>query len=111
VVAVAAYATRRQSALEPAAEVPETMPFRLQVRLGLGHDAQDIVGPVLDRYVRARRLVEVKTARQGVATDVSYRVVLRGEDQGHPLVAALNRIDGVMGAVLERVDEGPRDSA
>jgi uncharacterized membrane protein YhiD involved in acid resistance len=110
VVAVAAFATRRESAVAPASEPPGVVPFRVQVRLGLGRDAAAVVTPVLDQFVQARRLIEVKTARQGVATDVSYRVVLRGEDQGHPLVAALNRIDGVMGAVLERMDEAESDT-
>jgi hypothetical protein len=104
VVGVGAFMTRRSSPVDAGDELPEDLPFRLQVRLGLGNDANALVTPVLDEYVRARRLVEVRTARQGVATDVSYRVALRGDEVGHALVAALNRIDGVIGAALERVD-------
>ena len=109
VVAVAAFATRRQSKVISDAELSSAMSFRVQIRLGLGHDAQAVLTPVLDQFVRERRLIEVKTARQGVATDISYRVVLRSEEQGHPLVAALNRLEGVMGAALERLDERDPD--
>lgn len=80
------------------------LPFRLSVKLGLGHDAQTLLPPVIDAHVTARRLVEIKTARVGVGADVAYRLALRNEEAGHALVSALTRTDGVAGATLERVD-------
>ncbi len=97
VVAVAAFAMKRQSTPE------EPLPFRLQVRVGLGHDLNTLLGPTLDSYLGARRLVAVTTAKQGVATEVSYLTALRKEDSAHDLVTALNRIEGIQGVSLQRV--------
>ena len=97
VVAVAAFAMRRQSAQE------EPLPFRLQVRIGLGHDLNALLGPTLDKYLEGRRVVAAATARQGVATEVSYQAALRRDEAAHELVTALNSIEGVQGVTLERV--------
>jgi uncharacterized protein DUF4956 len=101
VVAVAAFAMKGQSTPEG------RLPFRLQVRLGLGHDLDTLLGPTLDAYLGERRLVAVTTARQGVATEVSYLTALRSDGSAHELVTALNRIEGVQGATLHRIDSEP----
>ncbi|MGH6719889.1 MAG: DUF4956 domain-containing protein [Alphaproteobacteria bacterium] len=98
VVAVAAFAMRVHSA------PGEYLPFRLQVRVGLGHDINALLGSTLDTYLRARRLVAVTTTRQGVATEVSYRALLRNDDSAHKLVTVLNRIEGIQGVTLQTVD-------
>jgi uncharacterized membrane protein YhiD involved in acid resistance len=97
-VGVAAFAMKGQSA------GPEPLPFRVDVRVGLGHDVDALVGPTLDRHVKARRLDEVSTARQGMATEVAFRLALRSEAAAHDLVTDLNRIDGVQSVTLQRLE-------
>jgi hypothetical protein len=79
-------------------------PFLLNVRLGLGHDASTVLGPVFDTYLVARHLVSIATAKQGLAIELSYRAALKNEEAAGELVKALNRIDGVQGVSLERMD-------
>jgi Domain of unknown function (DUF4956) len=79
-------------------------PFLLNVRLGLGHDAGAVLGPVFDTYLVARHLVSIGTARQGLAIELSYRAALKNEQAAGELVKALNRVDGVQGVSLERMD-------
>jgi Domain of unknown function (DUF4956) len=79
-------------------------PFLLNVRLGLGHDASAVLGPVFDTYLVARHLVSITTAKQGLAIELTYRAALKNEEAAGDLVKALNRIDGVQGVSLERMD-------
>ena len=97
IVALAAAAMKR-----PATDDVEPLPFRLLVRLGLGHDMDRTVAPTLDTYLSARRLVGVSTVRQGAAIRYSYYVAQLGDAQVQELVSSLNRIDGVQGVTLER---------
>jgi uncharacterized membrane protein YhiD involved in acid resistance len=99
VVSLAAFAMRRVPASE------EVLPFVLQVRIGLGHDVNTLINPTLDSFVRSHHITQVSTTRQGLATDVSYRATLRRDDQAYDLITALNRIDGVQGAELQRLSE------
>jgi len=98
VIAGAAVAMRRP---------PESiiaLPFRLRVRLGLGHRPEVLLSPTIDAFVRARRMIGVSTVQRGSATEVSYLAALRDDGSGHELVVALNRLEGVQGASVERVD-------
>jgi hypothetical protein len=101
VIGIAALALKGQSAVETA------LPFTLQVRLGLGHDVTATLGPVLDIYLSARRIVQVATARQGIATEVTFRAALRRDDAAHDLVHALNRVEGVQAVTLDRSEMPP----
>ncbi len=101
VIGAAALAMRGQSTPEA------SLPYRLQVRVGLGHDLRALLGPTLDAHMAVRHMVEVATARQGVATDVTFRGALRSEDSAHDLVTALNRLDGVQSVTLQRVESPP----
>lgn len=98
VVAVAAFGMKR-----PVAAGAEPLPFRLLVRLGLGHDANRTLDPTLDTHLRARHLVGVATVRQGAAIEFTYHVAPRGDGPSQELVTTLNRLDGVQGVTLERV--------
>jgi hypothetical protein len=98
-VSAAAWLVRRESATSGA------LPFVLQARVALGQEALALLGPTLDQFASSRRLVEVATARQGMATEVSFRLALRQDDAGHQLVMALNRVDGVQGVSLRRLDD------
>jgi uncharacterized membrane protein YhiD involved in acid resistance len=78
--------------------------YMLKVRLGLGHDAGQVLGPTFDTYLLARHLVSIETAKQGMALELSYRAALRSEAAAGELVKALNRLEGVQGISLERMD-------
>jgi hypothetical protein len=103
VVAVAAFAMKGQ--VPSPAEGPETEPppFQLQVRVGLGHDVNTLLGPTLNRYLKVRRVVEIATVKQGAATEISYSTALHQDDQAHELVTTLNRLEGVQSVTLQRV--------
>ena len=100
VISIAAFAMRRVPAVDQA------LPFTLQVRIGLGHDVDTLINPTLDTFVRSRQITQVATTRQGLATEVSYRTILRDDSQAYALVTALNRIDGVQSAELQRIVQG-----
>ena len=101
VVAIAAFAMRRSGTAGPA-DIEE-LPFELTVRLGLGADADAVLGSTLDGLGVTRRLTMVATARQGLAVDMAYRASLRDEGAAGAVVNALNRLEGVQGVTLQRV--------
>jgi len=72
----------------------------LTVRVGLGHDPDELLTPVLGKHFDDIRLVAAGTARQGAALEVTYTVRLRGPGTAVALVAELNRIEGVQGVEL-----------
>jgi len=79
----------------------------LTIRMGLGDKTAKAVEPILDEYLVERRLLQMSTAKQGIALDATYEVQLR---DGHPvdgLVKALNLAEGVQSvdiATRERRD-------
>jgi uncharacterized membrane protein YhiD involved in acid resistance len=77
-------------------------PYLLQVRIGLGHDADTLLGATFEAHVQERRLVSISTARQGMALEVAYRAALRSDSSASQLVRALNRLDGVQSVTLQR---------
>jgi hypothetical protein len=78
--------------------------YVLNVRVGLGHDPNTLLGAAVDPYLVRRRLDSITTARQGMAIDVSYKVELRSESAAADLVQALNRLDGVHSVALQHVE-------
>jgi hypothetical protein len=103
VVGLAAVIMMRGGAAEPDA-LP--WPYLLRVRIGLGQDAEALLGTTLDAHANRRQLVSLATARQGMSIDVSYRADLKGARSADELVRQLNRLDGVQTVSLERVDPG-----
>jgi uncharacterized membrane protein YhiD involved in acid resistance len=81
-------------------------PYVLKVRLGTGFDASTLLRPVFDANLLARRVLSIETARQGMALELTYRVVLRDEGAAADLVKALNRLEGVQGITLQRLEGG-----
>lgn len=75
-------------------------PATLTVRVGLGYDPDELVGPVLGKHLDDVRLVAAGTARQGAALEVTYSARLRSPGSALPLVAELNRVEGVQGVEL-----------
>ena len=74
----------------------------LQVRVGLGHDVEALLRPVIDPLVRSRRLIGMATAKQGMSIDATYRLELSDERAASELVKALNRVEGVQTVALNR---------
>ncbi len=99
IIGVAAFAMRHH--LGQAA--PDSQPaYRLILRLGLGHDLENLLGPTLNAHVLERELVSIETARQGISLDVTYQTRLRPEGSPEVLVKTLNRIEGVQSVQLQR---------
>jgi len=78
-------------------------PYRLEVRVGLGHDADSIIAQPLKEHARTRHLTSIATAKQGMAIEVVYRIELQSDASAVDLVKALNRIEGVQNVALARI--------
>ena len=78
------------------------LPLLLRVRIGLGHDAEALLGSTLDTFFSHRRLQSIETAKHGVSIDVAYEAKLREPGTPEQLVRALNRIEGVQSVRVER---------
>jgi uncharacterized membrane protein YhiD involved in acid resistance len=108
VVAIAAFAMKPRDGM-PAASPAGGEPFELQVRLGIGHDPQGVVGPTLDQHATDRRLMSLATARRGLAVDATFRTALRSSAAADALVRALNTTEGVQSVILKRVTQDDDD--
>jgi uncharacterized membrane protein YhiD involved in acid resistance len=107
VVAIAAFAMRtgrRRSAAQ-------TEPYVLKVRLGSGYDASTSLGAAFDAHLVTRRVLSIETARQGMALELTYRAALRSDEAAGELVKALNRLEGVQGIALQRLDAADQHAA
>jgi hypothetical protein len=82
------------------------LPFLLRMRVGLGHEMNEFVGPAFEQYVARHRLHSLETAKQGVSIEATYGVALRTEESAEQLVKALNRVDGIQGVSIERINSG-----
>src|SRR5579885_1422661 len=67
----------------------------LVVRLGLGHDPDAVLPGVLGKHLAGVRLAGAGTTRQGAALELTYAARLVRPGSAVPLVAELNRTDGV----------------
>jgi uncharacterized membrane protein YhiD involved in acid resistance len=76
--------------------------FSLSIRVGLGHDAETLVGGTLDKFASDRRVMSMATARQGMSIDITYETRLRKDSIPDDLVKALNRIEGIQSVELQR---------
>ena len=74
----------------------------LIVRLGLGHDPDFVLQPILNRHLSDCDLRATATAKQGSAFDFTYQVRLRDETSQVGLVRELGLADGVQNVELRR---------
>ena len=81
---------------------PAQPSFRLNLRIGIGHDLEKLLGPVLDTHFQDRQLASIGTAQKGVAIDVIYQARFRPAGRAEELVKALNLIEGVQSVQLDR---------
>jgi len=106
VVGVAAFLMKDRRGLPAAENGLEQLPFILRIRIGLGADLQQLVGPTLDAHLTERRLLSMETAKQGISVDVTYDATLRSPASAEALVKALNKLEGVQDVRLERREFG-----
>jgi len=78
------------------------LPLLVKIRIGLGYDAEALLGSTLDVYFSHRRLESIETAKHGVSIDVAYEAKMREPGTPEQLVRALNRIEGVQSVRVER---------
>ena len=78
------------------------LPLLVKIRIGLGHDAESLLGGTLDVYFSHRRMQSIETTKHGVSIDVAYEAKLREPGTPEQLVRALNRIEGVQSVRVER---------
>jgi hypothetical protein len=76
--------------------------YVLNLRVGLGHDADQIMAAVTGKLLQASDLVSIATARQGTALDMVYETRLRPGVSPNVLVKTLNTTEGVQGVELSR---------
>jgi hypothetical protein len=77
-------------------------PSVLRIRVGLGAELQQLVGPTLDAHLSQRRLRSIETATQGISVDAIYDATLRSPASADALVKALNELEGVQDVRLEK---------
>lgn len=77
-------------------------PATLTVRVGLGTDPEAAVERAFGTHLTSFHLVGTGTAKQGAALELTYQVRLRSPAAAVPLVADLNRVEGVQGVELRQ---------
>jgi len=75
---------------------------KLQIRLGVGRDADAVLRGVFDQRLSRADLVSGSTSRQGASLDLIYRVRLLEDGDATQLIHELNRLDGVQSVELRR---------
>lgn len=98
VVGLAAYLMMARAKVFSASQPP----FLLSLRVGLGHDVDELLGGTLDAHLQDRELVSVGTSKQGLSLDVTYEGRMRPTSLAADLVTALNRLEGVQRVQLHR---------
>ncbi|WP_437205226.1 DUF4956 domain-containing protein [Planctomicrobium sp. SH664] len=91
VTTLAAYLFRHREHGHP----ENSLTRQLNVRVGLGHDARQLLEPKFLAHLRQWDLASVATARQGTAFQLRYEVQLLTADSALTLAAELNRLEGV----------------
>jgi len=108
VVSIAAFAMKPRED-SPLASPSGSEPFELQVRLGIGHDPQVVVGPALDVHAVDRRLMSLATVRRGLAVDATFHAALRSSAAADTLLRTLNTTEGVQAVTLRRITQDDDD--
>jgi hypothetical protein len=76
--------------------------YTLQLRVGLGHDADNLLHSAVNGQLRSKRLLSMATAQMGMAIEATYLVDLRDDLTATELVKIFNRLEGVQGVSLQR---------
>ena len=74
----------------------------LNVRVGLGHDPDKLLGDAFAEYLDRVQLTSTTTARQGAALDLTYAIRFRPNSSFLAFVNALNKIEGVQNVEVKQ---------
>jgi hypothetical protein len=99
VVAAAAFLMARY---QPAVAADPQLPLLMVLRIGVGHDVEQLLSGSFHAYLEDRKLMSVSTAKQGAALQVIYEARLRPAASAVELVSALNQTEGVQDARINR---------
>ena len=89
--------------LMPRASMPVTpaAAYLLTLRIGLGHDLNEILGDAVKAFLQEQELISIGTARQGTSLEAVYRARLRPGTSAADFVRTLNRTEGVQDVQLQ----------
>ncbi len=82
--------------------VQNALDFLLTVRIGAGHDPEELLREPFAKHLEWARLLATATSRQGVALDLTYSVRLVREGAAVPLTSELNGREGVQSVELRQ---------
>lgn len=77
----------------------------LELRFALGSRPEELVKPAFDAHVLSFEIRSIGTTQKGTALEVTYRLRLLPGTKPFDLVASLNKIEGLQGVELSRVEE------
>ena len=78
--------------------------FLLTLRIALGRDLEAVAGDALNRFLAAKELIGIATAKQGLGIEYTLQVTPTPQGSMEQLVKALNLIEGVSDVRFERRD-------
>ena len=81
---------------------------RLEVRVVLGMDLQNVLLPVLRKHALKIHLLGVGSAKQGSCLELNYRVTLVERSVLYPMASELQALEGVVGVNLQGADGDKR---
>ncbi len=102
IVSFAAYLARSSQGAPVIQAIEGGETCTLKLKVGLGHDVNRGVVPVIDEHLSGRRLKSMGTSAEGSAIDVAYEVDLPADDSAEALIKALNQLDGVQNVQIQR---------
>ncbi len=102
-VGAAAFAVRQK-----ATHLAKEENAHLEVRVGIGQDLEGLLKGVFGNYLTYHQIRSVATARKGVAMEANYQIRLRPNASPAEFIQALNQLEGVESAHLNRNGE-PED--
>lgn len=76
--------------------------YMLNLRVGLGQEAEQIMAAAADKFVQAAELMSIATAAKGTALEFIYETRLRPGVSPNAFVKFLNTSGGVQGVELSR---------
>jgi hypothetical protein len=98
VMGLAAYLVARRNGstlqVEPA--------YLLNLRVSIGHEAEEIMARAQDKFVEAADLISISTAGKGTALEYAYEARLCRQVSPNAFVKFLNGSEGVQGVELSR---------
>lgn len=76
-------------------QTKESLERTLNIRIGLGRDANALLEPLLRAHTDRWKLDSVATTKQGSALSLSYTIHILSSDSAIPLTVELNKLEGV----------------